>query len=327
MPAEFRKHTRPFYGEYAVTLRNPKASTRKGFTLVELLVVIGIIALLVSILLPALNNVRRQANSVKCLSSLKQIGLAVDLYVNAFRGYMPPAVHATSHVRTPIGSVERRWYDLIAPYITSQRIQQAADISRIRENSVIWGCPEWGRQQQLVDVGTFATVDGVPIRNDEVRPGYGMSLYTPNFFRRVRTGITTAALLEETCSMTGNGSTITGDRGTYLKKTKWADRRSADVGYITDSMTHIVQVPGGGASPETYPWSSVVSGGWQPGPATSIYTNAGLAFYVDGLRHAKPGDTRRLAKAKNMNMLFMDGSARNVSVADAWTAITGKAVP
>src|SRR5260221_2085570 len=68
-----------------------RRSDRRAFTLVELLVVIGIIALLISILLPGLNKAREASRVAKCLSNLGQIGMAAGSYTAENKGYLVPA--------------------------------------------------------------------------------------------------------------------------------------------------------------------------------------------------------------------------------------------
>ena len=87
--------------------RSLKNSRLEAFTLVELLVVIGIIALLISILLPSLNKARQSANLIKCQANLHGIGEALAIYESQYKAALPEGLF--SRVATP-DNQQTQWY-------------------------------------------------------------------------------------------------------------------------------------------------------------------------------------------------------------------------
>lgn len=88
---------------------------RRGFTLIELLVVIAIIAILASLLLVSLSRAKSAAQATKCASNLRQIGLALHMYVNENAYY--PLLSTKKNPAQPEGE---KWYHGLAPYTSSR---------------------------------------------------------------------------------------------------------------------------------------------------------------------------------------------------------------
>jgi prepilin-type N-terminal cleavage/methylation domain-containing protein/prepilin-type processing-associated H-X9-DG protein len=112
-----------------------------GFSLVELLVVIGIIAVLVGVLLPALSRSRAQANAIKCMSNLRQIGLGLVMYNNEHDGFiipsfnLPPLNGSTTNVTAGPGQPLDGWAAIL------DRDKLVASGGSLSTNTAFW-CPD-----------------------------------------------------------------------------------------------------------------------------------------------------------------------------------------
>jgi prepilin-type N-terminal cleavage/methylation domain-containing protein/prepilin-type processing-associated H-X9-DG protein len=163
---------------------------RRGFTLVELLVVISIIALLISLLLPALRQARSSAKAIQCLSNMRQIGLAFQQYANNYHDFVP--------YNFGVPTSNDRWHFLLAREIGLDMNQTSIGMIDgsygVFKGSPIL-CPSYGETDQIQGI-TYAANYGfvtvgpppqVPARTVDLKPSTFLSVdsntghvYSPN---------------------------------------------------------------------------------------------------------------------------------------------------
>jgi prepilin-type N-terminal cleavage/methylation domain-containing protein/prepilin-type processing-associated H-X9-DG protein len=189
---------------------------RKGFSLIELLVVIGVIAILVGLLLPALASARRQAAQVRCAASMKQLAGAFALYAHDNKGYYPVArwqIPPGAAAEPGIGNLY--WSDFIAPYVARNArfnrwlVLNPAGLAAARR-TVVWGCPNWDGIAAPVASGFNA--DGISAYEN----GYTMNPY-PTYDVGHPAKAAQAVPASERALVVPSG----GEDGQFFKQTKW----------------------------------------------------------------------------------------------------------
>jgi prepilin-type N-terminal cleavage/methylation domain-containing protein/prepilin-type processing-associated H-X9-DG protein len=318
------------------------AASESAFTLVELLVVIGIIALLIAILLPSLQAARRAADRTKCLASLKEIGNGFAMYASDNKGYWPVAAHFYQDTIPGISwkARDKRWHDFIARYVMGP--QAVTDKNGVRytgkdmnfngtlgfraiqaAGTTYATHGEFGTKVDPIWIGTLrdrnSVLWGCPTWNRVGHNGgqfmYGANNgYVMSKFPKAPddTGPKSGGTNPDRVAWIIEDDGTAGGKypGHYFKASAWT--RPSERGLVFDGI-HNGGYFGDTAFNRAWPWEPDVPG--KPLPKFPQYNWA-----IDWNRHGKkPGQVK--SADLSLNMLFCDGHATPVSAREAYRAI------
>jgi prepilin-type N-terminal cleavage/methylation domain-containing protein/prepilin-type processing-associated H-X9-DG protein len=325
-----------------VTIRRGRGP--RGFTLIELLVVIAIIAVLIGLLLPAVQKVREAAQRMKCQNNLKQVGLALHNFENANAHFPPNGVY-------PVAATASDSYSALArllPFLEQANLYQLVDLNAAAnvQNAVTsqriatYLCPSEVNDVAKLPAGSTTTV------NDTTKPGAtGITRYPLNYAANVGAWM----VWDPTTGVGGDGAiALTSKRNGGTTVADFGDGLSNTVGFA-EVKAYGAYMLGGTptAAPPTTPADLLALGGsikidsshtgWTEGqtfhngvtfvfpPNTSVpFTNPadGLTYDVDYVssRDGSSASARSYAAmtarsyhSGGANVLLMDGSVRSVT--------------
>ena len=325
------------------------SSKRRAFTLIELLVVIAIIAVLIGLLLPAVQKVREASNRLKCANNLKQIGLAMHSYMDANNGLPPNGNYVWNGASV---TTTNAWSGMarILPFIEQENLFRGIDFT-VGYNS------QPGISSKRI--GTFMCPSEINDKGFGTDPTYGNKYWPINYAMNQGTW---QVLTSKSAGMrTGDGAFgpvrayrssdfLDGLSNTLgLSEVKAFTNRVSGASNATTFSTppppptSVIVLPLGTFNPSSFTHAEWVDGKVHETGFTTVfapnakvsYLHLGVDYDVDLVlaTESNPGDTYAAVTSRSyhtsgVNSLLMDGSVRFISNSikpEAWRALGTRA--